>query len=159
MPLETRSVHLRQAIAIAFEGVNSNRGGPFGALVVRGDEVLGSGANEVTSRNDPTAHAEIVAIRAACATVASFDLTGCELYTSCEPCPMCLAAVHWARIGRVYFACTRKDAAEAGFDDALLYEMFARPDKLRTPELVPWLRDEARILFSVWRDKADKTPY
>jgi len=159
MPLEARSVFMRQAIALALEGVNANRGGPFGALVVRGDEVIGVGTNEVTSTNDPTAHAEIVAIRAACARYASFELAGCELYTSCEPCPMCLAAIHWARIERVYFACTRQDAADAGFDDALLYELFEQPEKRRAPELVPWLRDEARILFSVWRDKPDKTPY
>jgi tRNA(Arg) A34 adenosine deaminase TadA len=150
---------MREAIALALEGVRSGAGGPFGALVVRDGRVLGRGCNRVTSANDPTAHAEIVALRAACAAAGSFALPGAELYTSCEPCPMCLGAIWWARIACVFYAGTRADAAAAGFDDAALYEEVARPLPARTLPLLPLLRDEARAAFVAWGGKADRVRY
>ncbi len=152
-------LRMREALALALEGVRSGAGGPFGALVVREGRVLGRGCNRVTSTNDPTAHAEIVALREACAAAGSFALPGAELYTSCEPCPMCLGAIWWARIARVYYAGTRADAAEAGFDDAALYEEVARPLPARVLPLVPLLRDEARAAFAAWAGKADRVRY
>jgi len=150
---------MRQAIALALDAVRSGAGGPFGALVVRDGRVLGRGSNRVTSANDPTAHAEVVAIREACAATASFSLQGAELYTSCEPCPMCLGAIWWARLARVHFAGTRADAAAAGFDDAALYDEVARPLAARTLPLLPLLRDEAQAAFAAWRAKADRVRY
>lgn len=122
-----RERFMERAIALAEENVRAGRGGPFGAVVVRNGEVIGEGANEVTSRNDPTAHAEITAIRAACTRLGTFSLAGCEIYASCEPCPMCLAAIYWARLDRVYYANTRQDAARVGFDDARFYDELALP--------------------------------
>ncbi len=150
---------MREAIALALEGVRSGAGGPFGALVVRDGGVLGRGCNRVTSANDPTAHAEIVAIRQACAAAGSFALGGSELYTSCEPCPMCLGAIWWARIARVFHAGTRADAAAAGFDDAALYEEVARPLAARALPLLPLLREEAQAAFAAWMGKADRVRY
>ena len=118
---------MRRAIALALENIRSAQGGPFGALVVKGGRVLAEGANRVTATNDPTAHSEIVAIREACRVLGNFQLTGCDLYTTCEPCPMCLGAIYWARPARVFYACVAADAAAAGFDDALIYEELARP--------------------------------
>lgn len=149
---------MRQAIALALESVRAG-GGPFGALVVRDGRVLGRGANRVTPDNDPTAHAEVVAIRAACAAAGSFSLAGAELYTSCEPCPMCLGAIWWARVARVHYAGTRADAAAAGFDDAALYEEVARPLAARRLPLLPLLRDEACAAFAAWNAKADRVRY
>src|SRR4051794_21528306 len=119
--------HMRLAIALALESVQKEKGGPFGAVVVQDGIVVGQGANEVTSTNDPTAHAEIVAIRRACQALATFSLQGCEIYSSCEPCPMCLAAIYWARIDRIYFASTRAEAAEVGFRDGFLYQEISLP--------------------------------
>lgn len=150
---------MRQAIAIARDGVVTNLGGPFGALVARGGEVIATGANQVTSANDPTAHAEIVAIRAACARLATFSLEGCEVYASCEPCPMCLAALYWARVERVFYACDRSDAARAGFDDAFLYEELQRGTGERKLALVPCLRDEGLAAFEAWSAKPDRRQY
>jgi len=113
--------HLERAIEVAEQGMLQGLGGPFGALIVRGDSVLAEGSNRVTSSHDPTAHAEVVAIRAACQLVGDFSLAGCEIYSSCEPCPMCLSAIHWARLDRLYYAASRSDAAAIGFDDELLY--------------------------------------
>ena len=118
---------LREAIRLSIESLDANQGGPFGAVIVRGDEIVGRGWNRVTTANDPTAHAEIVAIRDACKRLNTFSLAGCELYSSCEPCPMCLAAIYWSRLDSLVFAATRDDAADAGFDDALFYEELARP--------------------------------
>jgi tRNA(Arg) A34 adenosine deaminase TadA len=154
-----RPEFMRQAIAAALEGVRTGQGGPFGAVVARGDEVLAAACNRVLSRNDPTAHAEIEAIRAACARLGTFELAGCEIYATCEPCPMCLAAAHWARVERVVHACGRKDAASAGFDDELLYEEISKPVGERRLELVPFLRDEALPLFRTWLDREDRVPY
>ena len=150
---------MEQAIAIALAGVSRGSGGPFGALVVRDGVVIATGGNEVTSTNDPTAHAEIVAIRAACARLGSFSLAGCEVYASCEPCPMCLAALYWARVERVVHACDRADAARAGFDDAAIYAELERAPAERELRLVPYLRDAGLAAFEAWLAKPDRVPY
>lgn len=150
---------MQQAVKLALEGVRAGEGGPFAALVVRDGKVVASGVNQVTSRNDPTAHAEVVAIRAACAAMQSFSLAGCELYTTCEPCPMCLAAAYWARVDRIVYACDRADAARAGFDDALFYDELEKPIAERKLALVQLARDESLPVFQAWLDKADRKPY
>jgi tRNA(Arg) A34 adenosine deaminase TadA len=143
--------HLQRAIELAGIGMAQGHGGPFGALVVRADEVLAEGFNQVTGSHDPTAHAEVCAIRAACKALGTFSLSGCEIYSSCEPCPMCLSAIYWARLDRLYFAATRHDAAEIGFDDAFLYtEIALDPDKRRLPS-VNALRDQARHVMLPWK--------
>ena len=153
------SAFMRRAIELAREGVRSNQGGPFGAVIVKDGVVIGEGCNQVLATNDPTAHAEIVAIRAACAQLGTFKLEGCELYTSCEPCPMCLAAAYWARLRSVHYACERTDAARAGFDDSFLYDEFARAPAERKLALESMMRDEGLSAFEAWMDKADRTPY
>lgn len=151
---------LREAIALARSGMERNDGGPFGCVIVKNDEVIGRGNNRVTSTNDPTAHAEVVAIREACRKLGSFQLDGCTLYTSCEPCPMCLGAIYWARPDRVVFAATREDAADAGFDDQLIYdELPLPPEQRRIPTEARVLRDEAQAVFKAWLEKTDKTAY
>lgn len=159
MATPPRRDFMQQAIAAALEGVRAGEGGPFGAAVVRGSEVLAVACNRVIARNDPTAHAEIEAIRAACSRLGTFELADCELYATCEPCPMCLAAAYWARVTRVVHACERKDAARAGFDDELFYTEIAKPTGERRLELVPYLRDEALPLFRAWLDREDRVPY
>ncbi|MFN0244823.1 MAG: nucleoside deaminase [Planctomycetota bacterium] len=150
---------MRAAIELALDGVRRGAGGPFGAVVVRDGAVLGSACNEVLATSDPTAHAEVVAIRRACAAAKSFSLQGCALFTSCEPCPMCLGAIYWSRIERVYFACTRADAAHAGFDDAFFYAELARAPGERKLRFEQSLRDEALVAFQTWTAKSDRTPY
>ena len=150
---------MRLALDLALDNVRSGSGGPFGAVVVRGDEVLATGANGVVAGNDPTAHAEIAAMRAACAKLGSFQLEGCELYASCEPCPMCLAAAWWARVDRIVHACGRADAASAGFDDERFHAEMAKPAVERALPLVPFLREEALPLFRAWLARTDRTPY
>ena len=150
---------MRRAIALAQNGIDSNSGGPFGAIVVRASEIIGEGYNRVTSTNDPTAHAEVVAIREACARLGSFQLDGCVIYTSCEPCPMCLGAIYWARPERVFFGCTREDAARIGFDDQFIYEEIEKNFEHRQLKLANFLRDEALVVFQNWENKADKTEY
>lgn len=151
---------LREAIALARAGMDRNEGGPFGCVVVKDGVIIGRGNNRVTSSNDPTAHAEVVAIREACQSVRSFQLDGCTLYTSCEPCPMCLGAIYWARPDRIVFAATRADAADAGFDDQLIYdELPLPPEQRRIATIAQVLRDEARAVFAAWKAKADKTAY
>jgi tRNA(Arg) A34 adenosine deaminase TadA len=150
---------MRRAIELAQNGIDSNDGGPFGAVVVRHGEIIGEGCNRVTSTNDPTAHAEVVAIREACKNLSSFQLDGCVIYTSCEPCPMCLGAIYWARPAKMYFACRREDAARVGFDDALIYEEIERPIEARRIESVNFLRDEGLRVFENWANKLDKTEY
>lgn len=135
--------HLRRAIELARQGMAEGFGGPFGAVVVRGDDILAESYNQVTSSNDPTAHAEIVAIRAACRAVGDFSLSGCEIYSSCEPCPMCLGAIYWARLDRLYFAASRTDAASIGFDDEFLYSELGREIPERRLPTRQALRDEA----------------
>lgn len=139
--------------------MQANAGGPFGAVVVRNGEIVGEGWNRVTSSNDPIAHAEVVAIRAACARLNSFDLSGCEIYASCEPCPMCLAAIYWARIGKLYYANTCRDAADIQFDDDLIYQEIAKPLNARQLPMEQPGRDEAITVFEEWMNKPDKIRY
>jgi len=150
---------MREAIRLSVEKMRESQGGPFGAVVVRGDEVVGRGWSRVTSTNDPTAHAEVVAIRDACGRLGRFHLEGCELYSSCEPCPMCLAATYWARIARVWFGCGRDDAAAIGFADARIYAEIARDPTERELPAAQILRDEAIAAFDEWRAKRDRIPY
>ncbi|MDQ6787565.1 MAG: nucleoside deaminase [Acidobacteriota bacterium] len=150
---------MRRAIALAQAGIDSNAGGPFGAVVVRDGEIVGEGCNQVTSTNDPTAHAEVVAIRNACQKLNSFQLDGCVLYTSCEPCPMCLGAIYWARPAKVFFACTREDAAGIGFDDQFIYDEIERPMEERHIKSANFLRDAGLTVFENWTNKTDKTEY
>jgi tRNA(Arg) A34 adenosine deaminase TadA len=150
---------LREAIRLSIENVRAARGGPFGAVVVRGQEIVGRGANTVTSSLDPTAHAEIVAIREACRTLGTFHLEGCDLYASCEPCPMCLSAVYWSRLSHLYFAASREDAAQAGFDDAFVQGEIVRPlDRRRLPSRQA-LREAALAACAEWKASLDKAPY
>ena len=150
MPAEPNPEFLRRAIALASENVTSGSGGPFGALIVRAGQVVGEGVNTVTSSNDPTAHGEVNAIRAASKTLGTFTLAGCQLYTSCEPCPMCLAAAHWARIDAVYYGASAADAARAGFDDAFLYEEFRKDPAMRSLPATQLLAEEAWASFAAW---------
>ncbi len=150
---------MRQAIRLSEEGARSGRGGPFGCVVVRGGAVVGRGSNQVTSTCDPTAHAEIVAIRDACRTLGTFHLADCSLYASCEPCPMCLSAIYWARIPTVYFGNSRKDAAAIGFDDDFIYREIPLPAHERRVRLETLLAGEAQAAFSQWTDKPDKVAY
>jgi len=147
------------AIELAVENVRSGRGGPFAAVVVKDGRIVAQGTNVVTSTHDPTAHAEVVAIREACCALNSFQLTGCDIYTSCEPCPMCLGAIYWARPARVFYAATYKDAAAAGFDDSLIYEESRRPPGERRLPMIPMMREEALRAFEEWRAKPDKKEY
>lgn len=150
---------MRQTIALALDSVQRGAGGPFGALIVRNGRIVGQGTNLVTSTNDPTAHAEVVAIRNACRDLGTFHLEGCDIYASCEPCPMCLAAVYWARLDRVFFASTRGDAAGVGFDDEFFYQEFARPLTERRLSMTQLLRDEAQAALDAWKVALTKTPY
>ena len=156
---EMHQHYLREAVQLAHEHMRAGAGGPFGALVVRDGEIIGKGWNRVTSHNDPTAHAEVSAIRAACEKVGDFSLAGSVIYTSCEPCPMCLGAIWWSRIDVVYFASTRDDAARVGFDDAALYRevSLALPD--RQLPLLRYALPEAEELMNAWTQKDDKIPY
>ncbi len=150
---------LREAIALAREGMDRGDGGPFGCVIVKDGVVVGRGNNRVTSSNDPTAHAEVVAIREACAALGDFQLTGCTLYTSCEPCPMCLGAIYWARPERIVFAASRNDAAAAGFDDSLIYNELPLPTGQRRIRTEQGLRDAAQEVFLLWRSKNDRVRY
>ena len=150
---------MRAAVSLGREGMEQNDGGPFGAVVVFEGAIVGRGHNEVTAKLDPTAHAEVGAIRAACQSLGRFDLRGCELYTSCEPCPMCLAAIYWARLDRIYYTGTRHDAAEIGFDDAFLYEQIPLAIAARSLPMEQVAREESLALFRAWTAKPDKTPY
>jgi guanine deaminase len=148
-----------QAIALALENVRAARGGPFAALVAKDGNVIAEGANSVTATNDPTAHAEIVAIRAACRALGTFQLTDCDLYTTCEPCPMCLGAIYWARPARVFYAGVAADAADAGFDDAFIYQELQRTPESRCIPMIQLMREESLAVFTAWKRQANKTPY
>ena len=148
-----------EAVEMAIENVRAGRGGPFAALVVRDGEVVARGTNLVTSSQDPTAHAEVVAIRRACRSLNTFQLDGCDLYTSCEPCPRCLGAIYWARLDRVFYAGTREDAAAAGFDDHFIYEEIALAPAERHITMIPMMRDEAQRAFAAWTDHEDRIAY
>ena len=150
---------MRRAIALSREGVERGGSGPFGAVVVLGDRIVGEGANQVTSSLDATANAEIVAIRSACANLARFELRGCEIFTSCEPCPMCLGAIYWARLDRIHYANDRLDAARIGFDDALVYRELALAPDARRLLMVRLLADEARAVFEEWARRPDRVSY
>lgn len=154
-----REAFMRRAIDLSQEKMDANCGGPFGAVIVKGGKIVGEGWNQVTSTNDPTAHAEMVAIRSAAAAINDFNLEGCEIYTSCEPCPMCLSAIYWARIDRIFFGNTREDAERIGFDDDFIYREVALPEDKRTLPSKMFLRDEAKIVFDNWMKKNDKTAY
>jgi tRNA(Arg) A34 adenosine deaminase TadA len=159
MTREPNPEFLRRTIALATENVTSGRGGPFGALIARDGKIVAEGVNLVTVINDPTAHGEVTAIRAACKALGTFSLTGCELYTSCEPCPMCLAAAHWARLDAVYFGASAADAAKAGFDDAYLYDEFRKDAADRSLPATQLLRDEAWSSFAAWIASPSKVDY
>ena len=150
---------MQRAIELAEEGMDSNAGGPFGAVVVKDNEIIAEGYNCVTSTNDPTAHAEIIAIRKACRKLGSFQLDGCAIYSSCEPCPMCMGAIYWARPKKVFYACNREDAAEIDFDDQFIYDELAKEAGERQIEFVQIMREEALPVFKQWMDKSDSTKY
>ena len=157
--MENQKKFMREAIRLSIENVQSGNGGPFGTVIVKNGNIIASGVNKVTQSSDPTAHAEIVAIRSACETLGTFQLVGCEIYCSCEPCPMCLGAIYWARPDRIYFANTRKDAADINFDDNFIYnelDVSISQRKLPTTQL---LRDEAQMAFTQWRESTEKTEY
>ncbi|ATR99047.1 nucleoside deaminase [Porphyromonas gingivalis] len=149
---------MREAIRLADESV-ANGGGPFGAVIVKEGEIIAATSNRVTLDNDPTAHAEVNCIRMACKRLGTFDLSGCTIYTSCEPCPMCLGAIYWARIDRIFYGNNRQDAADIGFDDDFIYQELARPMDNRSTPIIPILQDEALHSFRLWTEKTDKTKY
>ncbi|MCX7338542.1 MAG: nucleoside deaminase [Alphaproteobacteria bacterium] len=150
---------MRLAIQMSFEKMQDGSGGPFGAVIVLDNKIIGQGWNQVTSANDPTAHAEVVAIRNACAHISSFSLAGATLYTSCEPCPMCLAAAYWARVDAIFYANTRQDAASINFDDDFFYQEIAKPIESRQVPMQQLLRHEAIDVFAAWTKKIDKIAY
>ncbi len=152
-------IFMREAIKEAEAGMRGGRGGPFGCVIVRRGEIIARGSNCVTSTNDPTAHAEVTAIREACRKLATFSLADCELYTSCEPCPMCLAATYWARIPQLYYGNTRADAAAIGFDDDFIYQQIPLPPEKRTIAMQLLLRDEAQVAFQEWQANPEKVRY
>lgn len=150
---------MRKAISLAEANVMSLKGGPFGAVVVKDGKIVGSGNNQVTFQKDPTAHAEIVAIRDAARNLGTFDLTGCEIYSSCEPCPMCLGAIYWAHLDKLYYASTKDDATAADFDDTFIYKEFALPKEERSLPSVQMMRDDAVKVFDKWVQSENKIPY
>lgn len=150
---------MQEAIRLSFETMRNNTGGPFGAVVVKDGKIIARGFNRVISTNDPTAHAEVVAIREACKFLNSFQLDGCEIYTSCEPCPMCMAAIYWARPEKVYYGNTKVDAAKIGFDDQFIYDEIPLPYDQRKIPFIQLNPEEARKAFQEWENKTDKVPY
>ncbi|MEP3386656.1 MAG: nucleoside deaminase [Reichenbachiella sp.] len=156
---KNKNKFMREAIRLSVDNVKSNTGGPFGAVIVKDGKIIAKGTNQVTAKNDPTAHAEVVAIRAACQILDTFQLDGCEIYTSCEPCPMCLGAIYWARPDKVYFANSKSDAAHIQFDDQFIYEEIAKPIAKRKLFTQQMLREEALEAFKIWSNGIDKTEY
>ena len=150
---------MEKAIEVALENVISNQGGPFGAIVVKDGKIIGTGRNEVTASNDPTAHAEVQAIRAACQYLNDFQLIDCEIYTSCEPCPMCIGVIYWARPKAVYYACTKEEAAKIGFDDQFIYEQLSLPIDQRTITMKQISPNQYELPFKAWEKSKDKTRY
>lgn len=150
---------MKAAIDLAQKSMDNNCGGPFGAVVVKNNKIVAEGFNRVTSTNDPTAHAEVVAIREACKILNTFQLKGCTIYTSCEPCPMCLGAIYWARPDKVFFGASKEDAAKANFDDHFIYEEMELDFDKRHIKFESVLRDEANSVFEAWKLKSDKTEY
>jgi guanine deaminase len=150
---------MARAIQLSLENVLSGAGGPFGAVIVQDGRIVAEGVNRVTATKDPTAHAEVGAIREACAKLGVFELTGCEIYTSCEPCPMCLGAIYWARLARVYFGNLAADAAKIGFDDSLIYRELSQALAGRSIPMIPMMREQALTAFRAWQEQPNKTPY
>jgi tRNA(Arg) A34 adenosine deaminase TadA len=150
---------MEEAIALAEKGMDSGEGGPFGCIIVKGDKIVGRGNNKVTSTNDPTAHAEIIAIREACKNLDSYQLEDCEIYSSCEPCPMCLGAIYWARPKVIYYGNSRKDAAEIGFDDSMIYDEISSDLRNRKIPVINICREKANHTFAEWQKKEDKKLY
>ena len=150
---------MARAIRLSLDNVLSGKGGPFGAVVVKNGSIVAEGVNQVTSHNDPTAHAEVVAIRDACAKLGTFMLNDCEIYTSCEPCPMCLGAIYWAHVARVYFGNVAADASQIGFDDSFIYREFAQPRSARRIPMIQMMHEEALAAFQAWREKPNKIAY
>ena len=150
---------MQAAIALSLKSVRSENGGPYGAVVVKEGKIIGQGSNQVAPSNDPTAHAEMLAIREACTHLGSFQLQGCELYTSCEPCPMCLGAIYWSRLDRVYYANTKEDAAKIGGDSQLIYSEMSVPLDQRKIPMIPLMREEAAIAFEEWEAQPNKVMY
>ena len=150
---------MARAIQLSLDNVLSGQGGPFGAVIVNDSKIIAEGVNRVTIDNDPTAHAEIVVIRKAWARLNSFTLKDCEIYTSCEPCPMCLGAIYWAHLDRVHFGSSAADASKSGFDDSYIYQQFARPIGQRSIPMVQLMPEEAHVAFRAWQEKTNKLPY
>ena len=150
---------MARAIQLSIDNVTSGAGGPFGAVIVKDGAIVAEGVNRVTATNDPTAHAEVVAIRAACAKLGAFLLKDCEIYTSCEPCPMCLGAIYWAHIARIYFGNVAADASAIGFDDSVIYRQFAQPIPDRSIPMIPLMREQALAAFRAWQEKPNKILY
>ncbi|MCP4460997.1 MAG: nucleoside deaminase [Cytophagales bacterium] len=157
--MEEQEKFMREAIRLSIENVESGNGGPFGAVVVKNGEIIASAANEVTTSNDPTAHAEVVAIRRACEKLGTFQLDDCEIYCSCEPCPMCLGAIYWARPKKIFYANTKADAADIKFDDNFIYQEIELPVNQRKLPTTQLLRDEAMKAFTLWKTSSEKTEY
>jgi guanine deaminase len=153
------SPFMARAIQISLDNVVYGQGGPFGAVIVKDGSIVAEGANRVTSTNDPTAHAEVVVIREACAKLGVFELGDCEIYTSCEPCPMCLGAIYWARLARVYFGNLASDASKIGFDDSFIYREIAQSLRRRSIPMIPMMREQALVAFRAWQEKPDKITY
>src|SRR5437899_6418119 len=150
---------MARAIQLSIENVHSDRGGPFGAVIVKNGSIIAEGTNQVTSTHDPTAHAEVIAIREACRKLSVFQLLGCEIYTSCEPCPMCLGAIYWAHLSRIHFGNLAADASKVGFDDSFIYQQFAQPFSQRKIPMLQMMREEALAAFRSWQEKPNKIPY
>jgi guanine deaminase len=157
--MTNQQLYLRKATKLSLDNVQAGKGGPFAALIVKDNNIIASGTNLVTSSNDPTAHAEIAAIREACKILGTFHLEGCEIYSSCEPCPMCLGAIYWARLSKIFIASIMKDAADAGFNDALIYSEFSKQINERKIPMVLMPQNEALLAFKEWREKKDKIKY
>jgi tRNA(Arg) A34 adenosine deaminase TadA len=150
---------MARAIQLSVDNVLSGQGGPFGAVVVKNGSIVAEGVNRVTATKDPTAHAEVIAIRQACSRLGTFELQGCELYTSCEPCPMCLGAIYWARLDRIYYGSIADDAAKAGFDDSFIYREIEKPLAARKIPVVQIMREQALAAFRAWVERPNKIPY
>lgn len=157
--MEDRRIYMQKAIDLAYDNVADNKGGPFGAVVVKDGKIIGQGSNLVTENNDPTAHAEIVAIREAARYLGTFSLEGCEIYASCEPCPMCLGAIYWAHLDKLYYAATKDDASKADFDDTFIYKEIALPKTERSISSLQLMRDDAVKVFEAWTQSGNKILY
>lgn len=157
--MEEQQAFMEAAIALSFEAMRSQRGGPYGAVIVKAGEIIGRGMNEVTSLNDPTAHAEMTAIREACHYLKQWNLSGCELYTSCEPCPMCMGAIYWARLDRVYYGNSKEVAAQFGFNSQIFYDELAKPRGQRQMPMFPFMQQEAIAAFEEWASQPNRRAY